>query len=126
MSLPLPQHVHLFTISIKNKARLRWKIVGSYSRVFTILELRGDIARMIGFLNNTTIRTFDKRDFTLALPKTGNQYFYVYTDVIKSQHYSDIVVPVLRTVTVKEVMSWKLCQQELRKTTLCASKQKNP
>ena len=26
-----------------------------------ILELRGDIARMFGFFNNTTIRAFDKR-----------------------------------------------------------------
>ena len=47
------------------------------------------------------IRAFDKRDFTLALLETGNQYFYVYTDVIKNQHHGDIVVPVLRTVTVK-------------------------
>ena len=31
----------------------------------------------------------------------GNQYFYVYTDIIKSQYHGDVVVPVLRTVTVK-------------------------
>ena len=66
-----------------------------------VLELRGDIARIFGFLNNTTIRAFDKKGFTLALPKTGNQYFYVYTDIIKSQYHGDVVVPVLRTVTVK-------------------------
>ena len=52
----------------------------------TALELRGDIARMFGYL---------------VLPKTENQYFYVYTDIIKSQYYGDVVVPVLRTVTVK-------------------------
>ena len=46
----------------------------------TVLELRGDIARMFGFLNNMTIRAFDKKGFTLALPRTGNQYFYIYTD----------------------------------------------
>ena len=40
-----------------------------------VLELRGDIARMFGFLNNTTIRAFDKKGFTLAIPETGNQYF---------------------------------------------------
>ena len=66
-----------------------------------ILELRGDIARMFGFLKNMAIRAFDKKGFTLALPETGNQYFYVYTDIIKSQYHGDVVVPVLRTVTVK-------------------------
>ena len=67
----------------------------------TVLELRGDIARMFGYLNNMAIRASDKKGFTLALPETGNQYFYVYTDIIKSQYHSDVVVPVLRTVTVK-------------------------
>ena len=66
-----------------------------------VLELRGDIARMFGFFNNTSIKAFDKKAFTLALPETGNQYFYVYTDIIKSQYHGDVVVPVLRTVTVK-------------------------
>ena len=65
-----------------------------------VLELRGDITRMFGFLNNTTIRAFDKKGFTLALPETGNQYFFVYTDVIKSQYQGDVVVLVLCTVTV--------------------------
>ena len=67
-----------------------------------VLELRSDIARIFGFFNNTTIRVFDKKGFTLALPETGNQYFYVYTDINKSQYHGDLVVPVLRTVTVKE------------------------
>ena len=62
-----------------------------------VLELRGDIARMFGFLNNTAIRVFDKKGFTITLPETGNQYFYVYTDIIKSQYHGDVVVPVLRT-----------------------------
>ena len=39
----------------------------------TVRELRGDIARMFGFLNNTTIRAFDQKGFTLALPETENQ-----------------------------------------------------
>ena len=34
-----------------------------------------------------------KKGFTLALPNTGNQHFYVY--------HCDVVVPLLRTVTVK-------------------------
>ena len=67
----------------------------------TVLELRGDIARMFGFFNNTMIRAFEKKGFTLSLPETGNQYFYVYTDIIKSQYHCDVVVPVLRMVTVK-------------------------
>ena len=33
--------------------------------------------------------------------KYSNQYFYVNTDIIKSQYHGDVVVPVLRTVTVK-------------------------
>ena len=66
-----------------------------------VLELRGNIPRMFDFLNNTTIRAFDKKGFTLALPETGNQYFYVYTDIIKSEYHGDVVVPVLHTVTVK-------------------------
>ena len=66
-----------------------------------IVKLPGDIARMFGFLNDTTIRASDEKGFTLALPETGNQYFYIYTDIIKSQYHGDVVVPVLRTVTVK-------------------------
>ena len=83
-----------------------------------VLELRGDIARMLGFINNTSIRAFDEKGFTLALPKTGSQYFYVYTDIIKSQYHGEVVVHVLRTVTVKG-------KKDLRKTTLCSSEQKN-
>ena len=55
---------------------------------------------MFGYLNNTAIRAFDKKGFTLALLETGNQYFYVYADIIKSQYHGDVVVPALRTVTV--------------------------
>ena len=55
---------------------------------------------MFGYLNNTAIRDSDKTGFTLALPETGNQYFYAYTDIIKSQYHGDVVVLVLRTVTV--------------------------
>ena len=66
-----------------------------------VVKLQGDITRMFGFLNETTIRASDEKGFTLALPETGNQYFYVYTDIIKSQYHGDVVVPVLRTVTVK-------------------------
>ena len=43
----------------------------------TMLELRRDIARMFGYLNNTAIRASDKKGFTFAFPETGNQYFYV-------------------------------------------------
>ena len=43
----------------------------------------------------------DEKGFTLALPETGNQYFYVYADIIKSQYHGDVVVLVLCTVTVK-------------------------
>ena len=64
----------------------------------TVVELRGDIARMFSYLNNTAIRASDKK---VALPETGNQYFYAYTNIIKSQFHGDVVVPVLRTVTVK-------------------------
>ena len=66
-----------------------------------IVKLRGDIARIFGFLNDTTIRASDKKGFTLALLETGNQYFYVYIDIIKSQYHGDVLVPLLRTVTVK-------------------------
>ena len=43
-----------------------------------VVKLQGDIAKMFGFVNNTTIRASDKKGFTLALPETGNQYFYVF------------------------------------------------
>ena len=66
-----------------------------------IVKLRGDIASIFGFLNDTTIRASDEKGFTLALLETGNQYFYIYTDIIKSQYHGDVVVPVFRTVTVK-------------------------
>ena len=35
-----------------------------------IVKLRGDIARMFGFLNDTTIGASDEKRFTLALPET--------------------------------------------------------
>ena len=83
----------------------------------TVLELRGDIARMFCYLNNMAIRASDKEGFTLTLPKIGHQYFYVYTDIIKSQYHGDFVLPILRTVT----RTLKLCWQELQKATLCSS-----
>ena len=55
---------------------------------------------MLGYLDNKSIRTSDKRGFTLALPETGNQYF-VYCNIIKSQYHGNVVVPVFCTVTVK-------------------------
>ena len=64
-------------------------------------KLREDIARMFGFLDDTTIRASDEKGFTLVLSKPGNQYFYFYTDIIKSQYHGDVVVPVSHTVTVK-------------------------
>ena len=73
-----------------------------------VVKLQGDKARMFGFLNDTTIRASDEKGFTLALPETGNQYFYVYTDIIKTHYHGDVVVPVLRTVTEKG-RTWKLC-----------------
>ena len=57
-----------------------------------IVKLRGDIARMFGFLNDTTFRTSDEKGFTLALPETGNQYFCIYTDIIKRQYHVDVTV----------------------------------
>ena len=66
-----------------------------------VVKLQGDTAKMFGFLNDTTIRASDEKSFTLALPETGNQYFYIYTDIIKSQYHGDVVAPVLHTVTVK-------------------------
>ena len=56
---------------------------------------------MFGYLNNTAIGASDTEGFTLALPETGNQYFCVYVDIIKSQYHGDVVIPVLHTVTVK-------------------------
>ena len=49
-----------------------------------VLKLRGNIAGMFGFLNDSIIRASR-----------------VYTDIIKSQYHGDVLVPVHRTVTVK-------------------------
>ena len=38
-----------------------------------VVKLRGDIARMFGFVNDTTIRASDKKGFTLALWKLCQQ-----------------------------------------------------
>ena len=43
-----------------------------------VVKLQGDIARMFGFLNDTTIRASEEKGFALALAETENQYFYVY------------------------------------------------
>ena len=37
-------------------------------RKCAVVKLRGDIARMFGFLNDTTIRASDEKSFTLAFP----------------------------------------------------------
>ena len=63
-----------------------------------IVKLRGDITRIFGFLNNTTTRASDEKGFTLALPKTGNQYFYTFIQISLKVN---IIVPILCTVTVK-------------------------
>ena len=65
---------------------------------------------MFGYLDNTAIRASDKKGFILALPETGNQYFYVYADIIKSQYHGDVVVPALRTVTVKGEHGSYICK----------------
>ena len=65
------------------------------------LILRGDIAKTFGYKEGTQIENKDNKGFTLAFPGTGNQYFYVYTDIIRGQYHGDVVVPVLRTVTMK-------------------------
>ena len=43
-----------------------------------ILELRGDIARMSGFLNNTKIRAFDKKRFYPCLTRNW-KYCNIFT-----------------------------------------------
>ena len=40
-----------------------------------VVKLRGDIARIFGFLNDTTIRASDEKGFTLALPETEKSIF---------------------------------------------------
>ena len=67
----------------------------------TVLELRGDIARMFGYLDNTSVRASDKKVSPFPYPKLEINIFFVYTDMIKSQYHGYVVVPVLRTVTVK-------------------------
>ena len=73
----------------------------------TVLELRGDTARMVGYLDNTSVRASDRKGLTLTLPETGNQHFYVYSDIIKSQCHGDVVVPLL---DLSKGRTWKLYQ----------------
>ena len=47
------------------------------------------------------IRASDKKVSPLSYPKLEINIFTFYTDIIKSQYHADVVVPVLRTVTVK-------------------------
>ena len=57
----------------------------------TILELRWDNARTFGYLTNTAIRASHIKRFQPCHTEAGNQYFYVYTDIIKSQYHGDVV-----------------------------------
>ena len=43
-----------------------------------VVKLRGDIARIFGFLYDTTIRASDEKGFTLALPETGINILRLY------------------------------------------------
>ena len=63
--------------------------------------LHDDIARIFGFMTGEKIQGSATEGFTLALPNTGNQMLYVYTDIIRGQYYGDIVAPILQTVTVR-------------------------
>ena len=58
-----------------------------------VVKLRGDIARMLGFLDDTTIRASDEKGFTLALSKIFLRFHGYY--------HGDVVVPILCTVTIK-------------------------
>ena len=66
-----------------------------------ILKLRGDIARLFGFLNDTMIRASEEKVSPLPYLNLEINIFYVYTDIIKSQYHGDVVIPVRHTVTVK-------------------------
>ena len=52
----------------------------------TKLELRGDIARMFGYLDNTSIRASNKKGFTLALPKLEINIFMFIDNHSKYSH----------------------------------------
>ena len=56
---------------------------------------------MFGCLENTAIKASYHTGHAFVLPETGNQYLCAYTDIIKSQYHGDVVVSVLRTVTLK-------------------------
>ena len=51
--LPPTQHVHLFTISVKNQARLPRKIIGSYSRVFTVCYKQGEASGDVTYIGRS-------------------------------------------------------------------------
>ena len=69
---------------------LTWKRVTVRCDKGTILELRGDTARMFGSLDNTSVRASDKKkNSPLPYPKLKNQYFNVYSNIIKSQYDCD-------------------------------------
>ena len=47
-----------------------------------VVKLRGDIARMLGFLDDTTIRASDEKGFTLALSKIFLRFYGYYQESI--------------------------------------------
>ena len=51
---PHPQHVHLFTISVKNQVRLTRKILGPYSWVFSVLNILNVLMISPNALNTPT------------------------------------------------------------------------
>ena len=71
----------------------------------TVLELRGDIARMFGYLNNTAIRASDKKGFTLALPEI-NIFMFIQ---ISSRANIMVMLLFLSSYCYSKGRTWKLC-----------------
>ena len=69
-----------------------------------VLELRGDIARMFGYLNNMAIGASDKKIFTLALPANGNNIFIFIPILLKANIMVMLLLPFFVLLQQRENM----------------------
>ena len=66
------------------------------------INLKGDLARLLGFKNNTTINGKGMTSRFAATPSGGFRQMYLYADIIYPQRHPDGDVKLLRVIPIED------------------------
>ena len=96
------RRVSINTDNMKLKIRRANGKVGTAKTTNVFIKLNDDVARVLGFKNETMIEAGKRfeSDFA-ATPTAGFHQMYIYTDIIHPQPHPDVYVPILRTIAVE-------------------------